>query len=366
MKKFFLILFCIPLFVNAQDKTKYMEGAVPEVDGKVVFSKTIQAVNPVSEADLFNLMDKWARENYKDEGNGLNNRLLLSDAEDKDIACSGDMYLTFKKSFLSLDQARMSYQLIISVEGNKCDVNVRNIRYQYSDFKTPEAAEDLITDAIAINKKKDRLNRYYDKFRIFTVDSINSIFNSIDMYLNGRTTSGAVAQQMPSQPQYVHQQNVPQPVVAGSLPGFKKVSADKIPASLQGGKSLIMTGKTDKASVVKAIWKGSTTLMDKLVALNSADSSKKTAEIMETADTYTVSFFTEIYADALTDIDGGNVKEKADKAGLSIIQTPSGAPAFSEAWMIIECKKAGSMPATEPNGSSDKTYLGEILNVWIK
>ena len=88
-------------------------------------------------------------------------------------------------------------------------------------------------------------------------------------------------------------------------------------------------------------------------------------EIIDNAQTYTISFYTEIYSDAIKEFDTkGNAKDKIKKAGLTPIATPSGAPAFSEAWMIIECKKAGTMPSSGTSG--DKTYLGEILNVWIK
>ena len=41
------------------DKSPYMEGAVPEVNGKVVFSKSIAAPG-MSKADIFKILASWA------------------------------------------------------------------------------------------------------------------------------------------------------------------------------------------------------------------------------------------------------------------------------------------------------------------
>ncbi len=252
-------------------------GAVPEVDGKVIFTKSITVNNTISEKDLFDAMNKWAEDNYNTSDQELTNRVLLSDWEDRDIACwGGEEYLTFRRSLLILDRAKMSYQLIISIAPNKCDLTVRNIRYEYSDYKTPVSAEELISDRIALNKKGDKLNRYYDKFRTHTIDSINNIFNSVDLYLNGKITTGIAAPvvnqgvgiPVTSQPVQTQQQQtvVEQvPVVATAMAGFKNVSADKIPASILNKQSLIVTGTASQPSAIPAIWAGTTTLLDKLM-----------------------------------------------------------------------------------------------------
>ena len=68
---------------------------------------------------------------------------------------------------------------------------------------------------------------------------------------------------------------------------------------------------------------------------------------------------------------------KVKEAGLTPITTPSGSKAFSEAWMIIECRKMVSQSlipealhdsqAKEKWGTQlHKMYIGEILNVWVK
>ena len=379
MNKFLLISLCaiISVLAYAQEDAKYLAGAVPEVDGKVIFSKSIPVKNSISDADLFNVMDKWANDNYGTNlPKDLDNRVLLSNPEEKDIACLGEKYLVFKKSAFVLDQAKMVYQLILDIEGGKCNATVRYIKYEYSDSKTPLSAEEMITDEFALNKKGDKLNRYYDKFRRQTVDSINSIFNSIDKYLNGTVTTGVVSSAVPAAVSagVANTQEAVAPVLAGknalaevSFAGFKKVDTGKVPASLQGSKALILSGSVSSPSIVPASWGGVTSLMEKPVALSNVNTAQYTG-LPDGAGTYTISFYTEVYGDALKEFENakGNINDKIKASGLTPVIAPSGAPVFSEAWMVIECKKAGVMPSSDSKTASDKTYLGEILNVWIK
>lgn len=89
MNKFLLISLCAitSVLAYAQEDAKYLAGAVPEVDGKVIFFKSIPVKNPISDDDLFNIMDKWANDNYGSNLNkDLDNRVLLSNPEEKDIA----------------------------------------------------------------------------------------------------------------------------------------------------------------------------------------------------------------------------------------------------------------------------------------
>ena len=189
MKKlFFLLMFAATAFAaTSQTDSKYLAGAVPEVDGKVLFSRTITVNKPITDDRLFELMDKWVSNEYSVQ-DGSRQRILLSNKEDKSIAAQGDMTLVFKRSALSLDQSNMLYQLILQINGGKCEAVVRSIKYEYNDAGKKIStfpAEEMITDKYALNKKGDKLNNYYNKFRIYTVDSINALFNKIDVYLNG-------------------------------------------------------------------------------------------------------------------------------------------------------------------------------------
>jgi len=370
MKKYLFISLSmlVSFLVNAQEKAKYLEGAVPEVNGKVVFTKSIKVNSPVSEANLLDLMQKWAEENYKVRtGKDLVGKVLLVDEEGKNIACSGEEYLVFKSTALILDRAKMTYKLIISIEQDKCNLAIRNIWYEYSDSKNSVPAEKMITDKMALNKKKDKLNRYYDKFRRYTVDSVDAIFQRVEVYLNGIVKAGAVSAVVEKTP-VADAVQAPAVNTATNLTGFKRVEAGKIPANMQSNKALLLSGTIDKPSAIPVLWGGTTTLLDKQMALSTVNTSENSATEIENAQTYTITFYTEAYADGLKEFDNakGGVKDKIKAAGFTPVTTSSGAPAFSEAWMIIECRKAGEMPSTDAKSASEKTYLGEILNVWIK
>ena len=77
MNKFtilFLTLFlALPMAMKAdsakekKDDTRYLVGAVPEVDGKVVFSKEFQ-IPGMSQAQIYDTMTKWMDERLKENG----------------------------------------------------------------------------------------------------------------------------------------------------------------------------------------------------------------------------------------------------------------------------------------------------------
>lgn len=413
MKKLFfsLVLSVTAFVVNAQTDTKYLAGAVPEVDGKVMFSRTISVNKAITDERLFDLMNQWVEQEYSTQPDSRQ-RVLLSDKTEKSIAAQGDMNLVFKSSALSLDRAGMLYQLIIQIANGKCDAVIRNIKYEYNDTGRKVAvlpAEEMITDKYALNKKGDKLNNYYNKFRTHTVDSINKIFDKIDVYLNGaKVTAGAVerdaqavtpaaspAASVPvvaiepaiytSTP--VVAENSPMPIITESqsssvLSGFRQVSADKIPGNvvkLLSNWTLITSGTAEKTNVMTASWGGLGVFWEKPVAFCFLNPSRYSVQTMDQGETYTISFYTEAYRDAMLYC-GNNSGRNTDKikgSGLTPIKTPSGATAFAEAWMIFECRKIiaqpispdavkAQVPAEWSKNGYHKMYIGEILNVWIK
>ena len=408
MKKlFFLLMFAATAFAaTSQTDSKYLSGAVPEVDGKVLFSRTITVNKPITDDRLFELMDKWVSNEYSVQ-DGSRQRILLSNKEDKSIAAQGDMTLVFKRSALSLDQSNMLYQLILQINGGKCEAVVRSIKYEYNDAGKKIStfpAEEMITDKYALNKKGDTLNNYYNKFRIYTVDSINALFNKIDVYLNGaKVVAGAVERDyQPTAPAAsvpmsalapaavaaeTYQETVAAPAVAetgsvSALPGFRQISADKIPGNivkLLNNWTLITSGTAEKTNVMTASWGGLGVFWEKPVAFCFLNPSRYSVQTMDQGETYTISFYTEAYKDAMLYC-GNNSGRNTDKitgSGLTPIKTPSGATAFAEAWMIFECKKIiaqqispdavkTQVPAEWSKNGYHKMYVGEILNVWVK
>lgn len=380
MNKYILILLCafFTVSINAQEDAKYMEGAVPEKEGKVIFEKTIIPEISISDADLYDLMLKWAKDNYESEQEkGLDSRILFQNSAKRDIACYGEEYLVFKSSFIVLDRAKMSYQLIMSINSGKCDLAVRGIRYDYGEEKNI-LAENMITDKVAVNSKKNKLNNHYDKFRRSTIDSVEQIFTSIEVYLNGdkpkevapTRSKGAVAD-------LNKQQNQKKEEVVMGMPNYKNISVDKIPSKLMNDWTLITSGSKNSANVIPALWGGTGSMGTNAVAFSLLNQTQGGVRILDKEDTYVISFYTEIYQDALDKFRSteGSIEDKIKESGLTPIQTSSGAMAFAEAWMIIECKKGTAQPSAKAavagadgmnKDNYNQTYIGEILNVWAK
>lgn len=391
-----LALLYFPAFLFAQDNAKYMAGAVPLVDGRVVFSQSFSAPQ-LNQEEIFDRALKWAEKRFS-KGEEQNGRILYTNKEKGEIACWGEEYLVFARAALSLDRTLVNYQMIIDCEPGNCQARIVSIRYAYNvaTQNEPEryTAEEMITDEYTLNKKKDKLIRKTGKFRIHTIDMKDELFTGIASALSAGVTVPAVPVQTA----------VPTPAVPASLPasrqtaaipaepvntgnalsGYRRIAPDRIPGNiikmLSEDWMLITAGNDTGFNMMTASWGGLGHLYNKPVSLCFINPARYTYQWMENGDTYTLTFYTEAYRDAL-DYCGHHSGKDGDKVkatGLTPITTPSGTKAFSEAWLIIECRKLVSQSLI-PEALSDselktqwsgkpmhKMYIGEILNVWVK
>ena len=207
MKKVLLALMvlALPLMADAQSKglfakkpiktnkdmSEYMAGAVPEVDGKVVFSQNIAFAGKSKEQVFANLV-QWASLRYmpntengvwddKDYYKNLEHaKVAVADEQMGLIVCQADEEQVFSNRTLSKDFCRMNYELGLKVENNQVVATVKSISYVYNLTDTPERipAEVWITDKESINKKGNLL-RVSGKFRIKTVDLKDQLFAEI-------------------------------------------------------------------------------------------------------------------------------------------------------------------------------------------
>ncbi|KAK9667515.1 protein of unknown function (DUF4468) with TBP-like fold, partial [Popillia japonica] len=176
MKKFihFLVwLTLVPASLCAQDESKYLAGAVPEVDGKVVFSRQFDLPG-VRQDDIFDRMLLWAENRMKETETG---QVVFQDKEKGQIVAIAKEYLVFSSSALSLDRALMDYQVTIICHPGKCTVEMEKIRYTYQDNER-YLAEEWITDKNALNKTQTKIVRGIRKFRINTIDFSETLFDN--------------------------------------------------------------------------------------------------------------------------------------------------------------------------------------------
>lgn len=204
MKKFFItILALVPLTLWAQDNTwerpeieeeetkevsvnpnqKYLRGAVPMVDGRVVFSKTIEAPGK-SAAQIYNILQKYMQKMAK-EKNQINSQVALADSVKHMLAGRYEEWLVFKSVALWTDKTRLYYVLEVNCHDGRADINMCRIHYLYDEYRKPQrlTAEEWITDKEAVNKKNTKLLPISGKFRRKTIDRKDFLFNKLETLL---------------------------------------------------------------------------------------------------------------------------------------------------------------------------------------
>jgi len=326
--------FLIPTLLWAQDDSKYLAGAVPEENGKVVFSKEIK-VNSFSEDQVFDIMLKWAQDRFK----GDVTRVVYSDKNAGDIAAVGREYIVFQNNALSLDRSLMNYRVMIKCADNNCTLKVYGIRYEYvvSYKREPEkyVAEEWITDNFSLNKDKTKLYRGSKKFRIKTVDYVNDIFKEAISALGTAAVEEVPSAQNANVAAQAakKEQDVVEKSQMITKKGYKTIEAANLTVSqtsLMAESTLQVSSERNNELKENAVsWKGIGNMFGKFIASVAMNPGSETFKQIGNNDNYSISFF---------------VKDKAD-----------------EAWMIIECQKVG-----ETTEGGQKAIAGEILKIFVK
>lgn len=160
--------------VQAQtiNDSKYLAGAVPEVNGKVLFSKEYR-IPGMNRQEVFDRVVSWMTARL--EKNKNNSRVVLQDADKGQVVGIGDEWIIFSSTALSLDRTRILYQLFVSCEAELCRLEVGKVSYVYREGKERYAAEEWVIDKYALNKDKTKLVRGLAKWRRKTVDFVDEL-----------------------------------------------------------------------------------------------------------------------------------------------------------------------------------------------
>lgn len=341
MKQLLLFLLFIPSLLIAQEDQKYLAGAIPVDDGKVVFTKEI-SMPSLSKDQIYDIMYQWAEKYFSEEGR----RLVYSDKDKGDIAAVGEEYLVFQSTALSLDRALMGYRVTIECENNAASIKLTGIRYEYnvSYQNEPEKymAEEWITDKYALNKKKNKLNRGNGKFRRKTIDLVDNMFESASAAA-GITPAAVLTPAYavtPAQQQQTQQTVVPAQKLTPATAinntdvcqGLSAFEPDKVPSTLLNmlpeSKMQIFPNENDKLVEHYATWKEMGKMFGKNIASISISPESEVYKAIKNNDIYTITF-----------------TKKDD----------------TEIWFMIQCIKQG-----ESTEGQQKVVIGEILNVWIR
>lgn len=145
---------------------------------------------------------------------------------------------------------------------------------------------------------------------------------------------------------------------------------------------LVTAGDRHKFNTMTANWGGVGYLWNKHVVFVFVRPERYTYQFIEDSAGFTLCFFDDTYRGALNlcGAKSGRDCDKVAEAGLTPHFTELGFPAFSEARLVLECRKLyadrlsqGSFLDDEPlkihystRGGIHKMYIAEIVRVWVK
>lgn len=175
-----LLMAGIAVHAQKKDDSRYLAGAVPEVNGKVVFSKEY-SIPGMPQDEIFDRARSWLETRLQGV-NFAEGRVVYEDAQQGDLIGMSRERLVFSQSALALDYAVMTCQLTIECKPEQCLFKVEKVRYVYHEGQKNQekyAAETWITDKYALNKAKTKLVLGLAKWRRKTVDFVDDQCESL-------------------------------------------------------------------------------------------------------------------------------------------------------------------------------------------
>ena len=322
---------------NQENKdARYLAGAVPEENGKVVFTKEY-SIPGMAQDEVFDRMLQWMDARLKENQN--DSRVLYTNREKGQIVGTVDEWIVFSSSALSLDRTRILAQLTVLCQPEACTFRIEKIRYIYREGEEKYVAEEWITDKYALNKSQTKLVRGLAKWRRKTVDYMDNLFQQAADALSAVPEEAAV---QPA-PEAVQEASTPKKQIVIKpqnkvtvQPGTvtKQATPDELPDDLiqpNAGRLVIVIGDDPfNQTMMTANAGGSLGRMDGRRVVFTILSPEQPHDQLDRADTYTVRFY------------------------------PNGSTTPS---VELQCRKLAT-PET-PQGMP-RTYVGEILKATVQ
>ena len=301
MKNLISLLFlCLPFLVHAQTDEKYLEGAITLKNGKVTFS-TEMVTPAMTKEQIYETILDWANKRFQ-PSEKMNARVLFQNPEEGSIAIGGEEYLVFSTSALALDRTRIYYQMKITCEYGKSNIEMSRIRYWYDEARNggeKYEAEEWIIDEWGLNKSKTKLAPICGKFRKKTIDLKDELFMEIQSVLGNKMIELGLKSapiKPEAQVQIVQAQPISQPVeIMQPEPTPEKINqaSDDIETIItQSSRMTITAGNDEQFEISKECWGGFGELFGKKVVFCLIDTQKTMGNLLMTqSDNYKISFY---------------------------------------------------------------------------
>ena len=214
----------------------------------------------------------------------------------------GEEYLVFSTSALALDRTRIYYQMKITCEHGKSNIEMSRIRYWYDEARNggeKYEAEKWIVDEWGLNKSKTKLAPICGKFRKKTIDLKDELFMEIQSILGNKMIELGLkpAPITPeAQVQIVQAQPISKPIeIMQSEPTPEKVShtSDDLETIItQSSRMTITAGNDEQFEISKECWGGFGELFGKKVVFCLIDTQKTMGNLLMTqSENYKISFY---------------------------------------------------------------------------
>ena len=133
--------------------------------------------------EIYDVMLGFLQKMSKGEKQTEKSRVAAINEEEHQIGARFVEKLVFQNTSLVLDQAEFAYHLLVYCIDGRCEVVMKNMSYIYEADRSGGGqfpAEDMLSDDVALNKKKDGFRvGGIKKFRMKTIDRKDEIFAQI-------------------------------------------------------------------------------------------------------------------------------------------------------------------------------------------
>ena len=165
---------------------KYMQGGVPEVNGKVTWTKTFNVEGQTAD-QIYDKALAYFSNLVKSENQTEKSSVAGVDRVGHKIMIRSQEWLVFSDKLFALDRTKMNYAVSVECSDGICKVLITNISYLYEEGRPTEAhytAEEMIADKVAFNKKGTGFAKGgVRKFRIGTIDRMDQILRGFGIAL---------------------------------------------------------------------------------------------------------------------------------------------------------------------------------------
>lgn len=159
----------------------YLAGAVPEVNGKVHFTKQY-SIPSMSQAEIMAKASGWVKEYVKEIQGGSS---VISE-DGGSISAMNHEDMVFSDNSFQRDHGGIHYIMSVKASDGSCSLEVHTITFTYPE-RGRFTAEEWISDKESLNKNKTKMYPGTAKWRRGTVDFIDDLADDFQRALTSST-----------------------------------------------------------------------------------------------------------------------------------------------------------------------------------